>query len=128
MTDVISDLAGTWAMNHDGWEGTLVINPSDQAENAVDGNCTYHIDLFDRTWSGGVGSNLPGSGTLGGKDPNRRTGEPCPNSPHKLQFTIAFPGAAPQPVDGYIFTHATDRMAGYTWRQEQPFAWYAIKQ
>jgi hypothetical protein len=128
MPNFMNNLVGTWAMNHDGWTGTLVINPSDQSSNQVDGNCTFHVDMFDGTWSGGVGSNIPVSGVLGGKDSYRRTGEACPESPHKLVFTISFPGAAPQPFEGYIFVHAVNIMAGYTWWQEQPFAWYAIKQ
>lgn len=120
-------LAGTWKMDHDGWQGTLVINPSDQAFNEVDGLCVYHGFTIDGTWTGSDGAPLGVNGSFGGHDVNHRTGEECPASDHKTVFTIAFPGAPPQTFEGYIFTHETGRMAGLTWWHGIPFAWTATK-
>ncbi len=121
------DVSGTWQMDHDGWTGTLVVQPPDQDFTEVDGNCTYTYAQFSGTWSGGAGQNLAVSGTVGGQDVNRRTGEACPRSPHRVVFTVAFPGAAGQPFEGYVFTREPTRMAGYTWWEGQPFAWSASK-
>ena len=85
-------LAGSWQMVHDGWVGSLVVDPIDQAFNAVDGNCTYHYYEFSGTWTGGDGAASAVQGTCEGKDTARRKGEPCPSSPHIVKFTIAFPG------------------------------------
>lgn len=120
-------IAGTWQMDHDGWQGALVLNPPDAGHDQVNASCTFHYYRFTGTWSGGVGSNLAVIGRIGGRDGRRRTGETCPASDHKFTFTIAFPGAAPQPFEGYIFTHELSKMAGYTWWQGMPFAWFASK-
>src|SRR3954462_13840203 len=113
-------------MDHDGWHGTLVINPTDQGFSAVEGNCTYHGYRIDGKWSSGPNSYAV-RGTLGGKDVQRRAGEACPASEHKVVFTVAFPGLPPQPFEGYIYTHERRRMAGLTWWQGVPFGWSAAK-
>src|SRR4051794_23734110 len=41
----INDLVGTWDMLHDGWKGTLVINPSDQHLNGIE---VYWVDSIGR--------------------------------------------------------------------------------
>ena len=127
MSTFSNAIAGTWHLDHDGWQGTLVINPPDQAYNEIDGNCTFHYERFSGAWSGGAGNRLAVTGTIGGRDVNRRAGEPCPSSAHKCVFTIAFPGAAPQRFEGYVYTHELSRMAGLTWWQGLPFAWSASK-
>jgi hypothetical protein len=122
------DVAGKWNMDHDGWQGTLLINPSDQLENEIDGGCEYHYYVIDGTYTlSPTFNDLAVSGTLGGRDGNVRSGESCPQADHLLQFTIAFPNAAPQPFTGYVFTHQPQRLAGYTWWQGTPFGWYAEK-
>ena len=123
----LNSVVGTWSMNHDGWTGTLVINPPDQVLNGLDGECTYSTTVLDGRWTSSAGQQLAVRGTLGGHDPQRRTGEKCPASAHRITFTIAFPGPPPQPFEGYLFTHGAPVMAGYTWWQGQPFGWHASR-
>lgn len=121
--------SGTWAMWHDNWPGTLTIYPPDQELVAEDPPCTYTYMPFSGSYEpGGGGPALAVSGTIGGQDPNQQ-GHECPQSDHKIVFTIAFPGAPPQPFQGYIFTQAgPGRLAGYTWWAGLPFGWFAEKQ
>ena len=120
-------VSGTWQMNHDGWVGTLVINPPDQVLNEVDGPCAYHYSPLDGTYTNAGFGQLLVVGTVGGQDRNYRNGQQCPQADHRIDFTVAFPGAPPQPFTGYGFTHDGSRMAGYTWWQGIPFGWYAQK-
>lgn len=124
---LIDDLVGTWDMVHDGWRGTLVINPSDQLRNAVDDPCTYRYYVIDGVYTTSGGEQFAMSGTFGGKDLDQHTGDPCPQSDHLLNVTIEFPGEPPQPFIGYLFTHEGKGMGGRTWWQDIPFGWYAVK-
>lgn len=127
MSEFSNAITGTWKMNHDGWQGTLEFDPSDQQANEIDGNCIFKYMVLSGKWSGGAGVNLAVAGTIGGRDDGRLTNEPCPASDHRVAFTIAFPGAPAQPFEGYVFTHELTLMAGRTWWQGMPFAWYALK-
>ncbi len=125
---IINNLIGIWDMVHDDWRGTLVINPPTQILNGVVGPCTFTSHVIDGTYTT---SNNPQPltmrGTLGGQDGNQQTGQPCPQSDHLLEFTIAFPGQPPQRFSGYFFTHQSQGMAGLTWWNDIPFGWYAIR-
>ncbi|MBZ4421102.1 hypothetical protein [Myxococcus sp. RHSTA-1-4] len=119
---------GTWDMVHDDWRGTLRIHPPDQAFEGVDGACVYRHYRIDGTYTGNDGIAHPVRGTLGGKDSDRRRGEPCPQSSHRIAFTIDLGGGQPpQPFEGYLFTHGGSGMAGRTWWAGIPFGWYAIR-
>jgi hypothetical protein len=124
---MIADLIGTWNMVHDDWRGTLVINPSYQRLNGVDGPCTYVSYVFDGSYTGADGTPLLVRGTIGGKDDNQRTNAQCPQSDHLVNFTIDFPGQPPQQFTGYLFTQQKRTLAGETWWQGIPFGWYATK-
>ena len=124
---MINDLVGTWDMVHDGWRGTLVINPPGQVLNGDEDGCTYRSYVIDGTYTTGSGDQFAMRGTFGGKDPSRRAGEACPQSEHLISFTIDFSGEPPQPFTGYLFTRQSTGMGGQTWWQGIPFGWYAIK-
>jgi hypothetical protein len=79
------------------------------------------------TLPAGGGAPLAVSGRVGGRDPSVR-GQQCGQSDHGISFTIAFPGAPPQPFQGYFFTQAGPaHLAGFTWWQGLPFGWFADK-
>jgi hypothetical protein len=124
---MINDFVGTWDIVHDDWRGTLVINPSDQKQKAVDGECTYTYWIITGTYTGNDGTPQQVRGTFGGRDPNRRANEACKQSDHIAQFTISPTNQPPQPFVGYLFTHQHRTLAGYTWWQGIPFGWYAVK-
>ena len=124
----MSDLTGTWDMVHDDWRGTLVINPSDQILNGVEGNCQYRSYVIDGTWTGGDGVKRGVRGHFQGKDLKRRTSETCKWSDHLVTFQINFGADNPrQPFEGYVFSRAKRTMSGYTWWAGMPFSWYATK-
>jgi hypothetical protein len=114
-------------MVHDDWPGTLVINPPDQRLCGIDGSCTYCSWVVDGTYTGATGVGRFVHGTFQGQDTNRRRAEPCPNSDHRIAFTIAFDPSNPQPFEGYVFTWEKKTLAGYTWWAGIPFGWYARK-
>lgn len=124
---LINNFAGTWDMVHDDWAGVLVINAPYQKLNAVDGQCTFTSYAFDGTYTDPNNQQFAVRGTIGGQDLDRLTNEPCKQSDHLLEFTIAFPGQPAQRFSGYLFTRAGRGMAGRTWWQGIPFGWYAIK-
>lgn len=124
---LINKLIGTWDMVHDDWIGTLVVNPSDQKQNSVDGQCTYTSWVIDGTYTDANNQQMAMRGTLGGQDLDRLTTENCKDSDHLLEFTIDFPGQSAQRFSGYLFSHQSLGMAGRTWWNGIPFGWYAIK-
>lgn len=124
----IADLVGFWNMVHDDWEGRLVVNPTDRQGTETEDACAFSYWLINGTWTGGDGQTKSMRGTFQGRDVVRRTDEPCPESPHFVQFLIDFTnGEPPQVFEGYLFTHQKQRMAGYTWWRGVPFGWFAIK-
>jgi hypothetical protein len=126
MTDY--PFAGTWHMIHDNWVGTLVISVSDQLFTHNAPPCTFTFRRVQGTWTSSTGgAPLAVQGRTRGRDNNQR-GHSCPQSDHKITFTVAFPGAPPQPFQGYFFTQAGPaQMAGFTWWQGLPFGWWASK-
>jgi hypothetical protein len=88
----VNDWIGTYAMNHDGWHGTLHITSA----NPLKGSYT---DTNGKTW--------PISGNVGGK-------------PYELSMTIAFPGA-PQKFDLLHHTWERGIFSGTTVWDKQTF-------
>jgi hypothetical protein len=84
---------GTWAMNHDGWRGTLTIGPP-----SADGR-------FSGAYVAHDGRTLSVAGTI---DPaNRRS----------IQFSIPFESASPQAFSGYMHSWGRGIISGTTvWR------------
>jgi hypothetical protein len=121
-----NDIIGTWSVVYDGYTATLDITGTDQVFVEVEPPCEYRYQAIAGSWTGGNGT-FQMTGTLGGKDTNRRDGPQCPSSLHLVNFTIPFNANAPQPFQGYIFTKDPTHMAGYTWWENQPFGWYASK-
>jgi len=126
MTDY--PFSGTWHMVHDNWVGVLVIAVSEKTITQSQPPCVYTSHRMTGTYTpSGGGPPLVVSGHVAGKDPYQR-GHTCPQSDHRIVFTIAFPGAPPQPFQGYFFTQAgPPQMAGLTWWQGIPFGWFATQ-
>ncbi len=126
MTDF--PFAGTWHMVHDNWVGALTIAVSPVVTTRSEGSCTYTSHRVSGTYvPDGGGSTLAVAGRVGGKDVYQR-GHVCPQSDHLITFTVAFPGAPPQPFRGYMFTQAGPaQIAGLTWWQGLPFGWLATR-
>ncbi|MFN8464341.1 MAG: C25 family cysteine peptidase [Caldilineaceae bacterium] len=118
-------LRGTWDMDHDGWQGTLVIDRIWNSRVEKVGSCGYPVWSFSGTYTGQDGKQYTMSGKLGGQDPNDLN-PGCKRSDHKVTFTIAFPNNN-QGFSGYVTTWTRNTMAGYTRWSNKPFAWYAKK-
>jgi len=127
MTDY--SFTGTWHMIHDNWVGTLVLTVSDHAVTRRVPPCVFTFKRVYGTYTpAGGGTPLAVSGRVGGRDVSVRSGQPCPQSDHGINFTIAFPGSPPQPFKGYFFTQAGPAyLAGLTWCRGLPFGWFADK-
>ncbi|MDU9049259.1 MAG: C25 family cysteine peptidase [Candidatus Electrothrix sp. Rat3] len=111
-----SHFLGEYAMNHDGWEGTLKLWEANDGEVAgtyrsSDGS-SHGVRCILRT---ATGIRLPSEW---GPD-------------HKIEFYIDFPDTVNQEDDqkfeGYLFTQTKDAMAGVTWWNDTPFGFYAKK-
>jgi hypothetical protein len=126
MTDF--PFAGTWHMVHDNWRGTLVLSVSDRQFTQDAPPCHFTFRRVQGTYTpDGGGVPLAVVGRVGGRDNSQRQHD-CPQSDHRISLTIEFPGAPPQPFQGYYFTQAGPmRLAGLTWWQGLPFGWYAEK-
>ena len=117
------DFLGTYAMNHDGWRGTLTLwaqddDPIEQLPNVLG---TYVPD------GGG-----PERGVRGWVRTSSYPIDPTWGPDHKVELFIDFAGtldtADDQRFDGYLFTRTRDAMAGVTWWHDRPFGFYAVKQ
>jgi hypothetical protein len=120
--------AGTWHMVHDNWVGTLTIAVSDRVFTRSAPPCTFSFRRVNGTYVAAAGgAPLTVVGRVGGMD-RQQVGHDCPQSDHKITFTVAFPGADPQRFQGYFFTQAGPaQMAGLTWWQGLPFGWLAAR-
>jgi hypothetical protein len=116
-------------MIHDNWVGTLVLTVTDQVVTRDTPPCVFTFNRVQGTYTPAAGGGpLAVRGRVGGRDPSVRSGQPCPQSDHGINFTIAFPSAPPQPFKGYFFTQSgPSHLAGLTWWQGLPFGWFADK-
>jgi len=94
-----NDWIGSWAMDHDGWQGTLTIS------GFLDINLPWPINLsFTIVQASYTAADGTVSGVGGWLDTNNQ---------HHLSLTIAFPGNN-QPFELYRFSWETDNAAGTT--------------
>jgi hypothetical protein len=100
------DWLGTYAMNHDGWRGTLTIAES-KADCASPVWCALVLRYVDA-------------------DGNARRGriERMDERRQQMTFTIAFPGNR-QRFDAYLFSHEPGKIAGVTFWQSKTFGFFA---
>lgn len=97
-----ADYAGVWAMNHDGWKGTLTISSVDAKTNAI--NASYKSQ---------DGKTLPVKGFI---TENRR-----------LQMDISFNDASPQPFSGLLYSWEKGIMSGSTTLGGGNYGWVATR-
>ncbi len=102
----LRDWLGTYAMNHDGWQGTLTIAES-KADCAAPAWCALVLRYVDA-------------------DGNARRAriERMDDRLQQMTFTIAFPGNR-QRFDAYLFSHDPGKMAGVTVWQGKAFGFFA---
>jgi hypothetical protein len=124
MTDF--PFAGTWQMVHDNWTGVLNLAVSPKAVTQSKPPCVFTTHRVTGTYTPSSGGPpMAVAGHVGGRDQYQRR-HACPQSDHRITFTVAFPGADPQQFIGYFFTQAGPaQMAGLTWWQGIPFGWSA---
>lgn len=114
------DFAGYYAMNHDGWLGTLHLQEAASPVYPTDPNL--------------VGTYTRGTQTCNARAYVRSGTYPLPPSwgpDHRIDLYIDF-AKTPSPSDdqkfeGYLFTQTKDAMAGVTWWNTAPFGFYAVK-
>jgi hypothetical protein len=119
---VINGSETTWSFRNDQWFGTLKLNPVDQIHNMFDGQCSYTYSVVDGAYTLN-GQSVAVTGTIGGKDDQQQSGAACPQSRHLVQLNIGG-----QQFRGYFMGPNNDAIAGTTWWNGIPFAWYANKQ
>ena len=119
---------GTWHMIHDNWVGTLVLTVTIMLSPATSRPCVHLQSSSGHVYASGRRRAARRDGTGRRRDPSVRSGQPCPQSDHGINFTIAFPSAPPQPFKGYFFIQSGPAyLAGLTWWQGSPFGWFADK-
>ena len=118
----VQDFAGTYAMNHDGWKGTLklwVRNMSTSTSGNIGGTYTSADGSSVHAVRGFVRSPAKTMPVEWGPD-------------HKIELYIDFAdttsGSDDQKFEGYLFTQTKEGMAGKTWWNNTPFGFYALKE
>jgi hypothetical protein len=106
---VIHEWIGRYAMNHDGWAGTLSISDSKQ-DCATSPWCHLVLQYTDSN-----GRRL--SGTIASVDQKFQ----------HMVFFINFPNGR-QKFDGYLFSWDKTKMAGTTYWAGQTYGFFASKQ
>jgi len=117
-------LRGDWAMDHDGWKGTLKVTRI--WNYRVETLPPYGAPVWNisGTYRSSNNKDYSFSGTLGGFDSNQ-LGSGSKRSDHKVEFRIAFSNTNNQRFIGYAHTWAPSRISGLTWWSNHPFGWTA---
>ncbi len=117
----IDDFLGTYAMNHDGWNGTLELREVTGPRLAGSANLTG-------TYTGSDGRSHAVRGFVRGPSQSMPTDW---GPDHKIEFYVDFADTSPttddQKFEGYLFTQTKDGMAGLTWWNATPFGFYGEK-
>jgi hypothetical protein len=128
-TDVASNaewLRGDWAIDHDGWKGTLKVTRIWNYRVETSGGYAAPVWSISGTYVSSDNKSYSFLGTLGGFDPNQ-LGAGSKRSDHKVEFRIEFAAANNQRFVGYVHTWMLTRISGLTWWSNHPFGWTAQK-
>ncbi|MCQ1534794.1 hypothetical protein FTO70_03620 [Methanosarcina sp. KYL-1] len=119
-------LRGDWAMDHDGWRGTLKVTRIWNYRVETSHGYAAPVWNISGTYVSSGNKNYTFSGTLGGFDPNQ-LGAGSKRSDHKIEINIAFSTTNVQKFVGYVHTWVPLRISGLTWWSNHPFGWTAQK-
>jgi hypothetical protein len=119
-------LRGSWAMDHDGWQGTL--NVTRIWNYRIENSAGYSAPVWSvsGTYVGSDNKSYNFVGTLGGFDPNQ-LGTGSKRSDLKFDINIAFSSSNNQRFVGYVHSWTRNRISGLCWWSNHPFGWTASK-
>lgn len=119
-------LRGSWAMDHDGWQGTLNVTRIWNYHIESSGGYSAPVWSVSGTYVGSDNKSYDFVGTLGGFDPNQ-LGTGSKRSDLKFEIKIAFSASNNQQFVGYIHSWTRNRISGLCWWSNHPFGWTASK-
>jgi hypothetical protein len=119
-------LRGDWAMDHDGWKGTLKVTRIWSYRVETSGGYAAAVWSISGTYVSSDNKSYNFSGNLGGFDSNQ-LGAGSKRSDHKIEFGVEFAASNNQRFVGYVHTWLLTRMSGLTWWSNHPFGWTAQK-
>lgn len=119
-------LRGDWAMDHDGWKGTLKVTRIWNYHLETSGNVTAPVWSVSGTYISSNNKRYPFSGTLGDVHDTNQVSR-RKRSDHKIEFRIKFSKSNQQKFIGYIHSWTLNRVSGLTWWSGHPFGWTANK-